>query len=217
LAIFGAAAIVVIAAAATLTGLGPESPPAFRVAHVSPDAPPLDVYIDGALVEAGLIYGRVGPLRSAGRAGALNVALRLAGTSPDAAPLLTANVSLSPGTAYVIAIANNLEHLQIGSYALPTANLLPDRTRIHVIHATPNAPRIGVRAGPEVVANGLGYLEDPPYLDVPSGSTRMLGFTSEIPAVLLFDVNRPLEPGTVETILLTGFPLRAIFFTTRPG
>ncbi len=217
LALFGATAAVVIAAAAIFAAHPEASPAAYRVAQVSPDTPPVDVYVDGVLVETGMAYGRIGEMRSAGRSGAVLIAVRLAGTSPETLPLLSAEVYLTPGVPTVIAIANTLEHLQIGAYPIPLANVPADRARIHVIHAIPGAPRIGVRAEREIVTNELGYLEDPPFRDVMPGPRRVIGFTSVIPATLIFDQDRPLEPGAVETIILTGYPLQAIFITTRPG
>lgn len=213
---FGSATAIAIVVAASIAGTGSDAPSAFHIAHLSPDAPPVDVYVDDVVAEAGLAYGQIGALHPVPHSGPIMVVVRLAGTGPDTQPLLTAEVHLAPGANHVIAIANILEHLQIGAYVIPTGGVPADRTRIQVLHAIPNAPRIGVRAGPEVVANELGYLEDPVFLDVPTGQTRLIGFTTDIPALLLFDQDRALQPGTVETVILTGFPAQVLILTSRP-
>ncbi len=217
LMLFGAAAAVAVILAATAIADTVGAPATFRLAHLSPDAPALDIYVDGVLHDSGLQFGQVGPTRSNGRNGPMVVAARLAGTSPESLPLISAEVNLHPGTAYVVAVANVLTHLQVGAYAIATGDLSPGFARVQVLHAAPNAPRVGVRADREVIASGLGYLEDPVYLDVPPGEARVIGFTAETPTTLLFDHTRTLEAGTVEMVIVIGPPYDGIFLTARPG
>jgi hypothetical protein len=212
LMVFGSTAVVVILAAAALN-LGTEAA-SFRIAQLSPDAPLLDVTVDGVAYEAGMSYGQFGEWHSNGKSGSMMVEARLAGTSPESTPLLRAEVILHPGTPTIIAMANRLEHLQIGAYPIPMGDLSAGFARVQVLNAMPNQPRIGVRAGSDVIASELGYLEDPVYADVPPGEARMLGFTMDIPATLLLDENTTLQAGSVTTVILAGPPVQVILLTT---
>ncbi len=212
--IFGSAAAVVIIAAAAIN-LGTEAA-SFRVANLSPDAPPLDVYVENVVYETGMSYGQIGEWHTNSRSGVMIVTVRLAGTSPESAPLLRAEVNLHPGTPYVIAVANRLDHLQIGAYPIALGNLSPGFARVQVLDAMPDQPRIGVRAGSDVIANGLGYLEDPVFADVPPGEARILGFTMDVPATLLLDETYLLQAGSVTTVMIVGPPVQTILLTTIP-
>lgn len=211
--VFGSLAVTALAiVAGALPQVGAEAPASFYIIHLSPDAPPLDVYVDGAPVAPALTYGESTTLTSLNRFGMARVEARLAGTSPDSQPVITADVNLNPGTPYVIAVANALMNLQIGAYSIPLGGIPEGLSRVQVIHAAPGAPRIGVRANQDVISPALGYLEDPPYLDVTSGTTRVLGFTAETPTTLLLDETVELQPGAVHTVILA--PGRAVLITT---
>lgn len=213
LLVFGSLAVTALAiVAGALPLVGAEAPAGFYVAHLSPDAPALDIYVDGAPIAAALPYGESTAFTSLNRYGIAHVEVRLTGTSPDSQPLIAADVSLNPGTPYVIAVANSLMSLQIGAYPIPLGGIPEGLSRVQVIHAAPAAPRIGVRANEGVVSPALGYLEDPPYLDVAPGTTRVLGFTAENPTTLLLDETVELQPGAVHTVILA--PGRAVLITT---
>ncbi len=215
LLLFGCTVVAAAAVVGTVVAVS-TAPARFYVAHLSPDAPAVDVYVGGTLADSNLTYGQAGPLRSNGRYGEMLVEVRLAGTAPASAPVLSGYVNLHPGTTYVVAVANQLARLQIGAYAVPTDGVPAGMTRVQVLHAFAGAPRISARAGADVVVKGLGYLEEPPCLDVAAGEYRMLAFTDLTPTTLLLDQTRTLNAGTVETVILTGTPVQALFLTTQP-
>jgi len=216
--LFASAALGVMVLAAGLALNAAEPPATFRLAHLSPDTPAVDLYVNGTRYDAGLTFGQVGPTRSTGGSGQMLVEARLAGTSPDTAPLIAAYVGVNPGTTYVLAVANTLARLQIAPIPIATANLLSTDARVQVYNALPEGPRILVKTSDNVIiADGLGWVEDPVSLNLVGGQYRLIGATSDIPATLLFDQVRSLEPGTVTTVIVTGQPLQTIFVTTRPG
>jgi hypothetical protein len=214
--VFGSAVAVTatVVAAVASTAVAPSR---FQVAHLSPDAPAVDVYVDNTLVESGLTFGQVGPVQTVGKSGAMTVTVRLAGTSPAAVPVLSAEVILHPGTTYVLAVANELARLQVGHYTIPTAGLVAAHGRLQVLHALPGGPRLDVTTGHAVpIVDGLGYLEDPPYKDLPDGQYRLLGTTETNPSVLAFDETHMFEANTVYTLIVTGQPVQTILVVTTP-
>jgi hypothetical protein len=216
LLVFGSAAAVTVTVVAVVAGTA-AAPARFHVAHLSPDTPAVDVYVNNTLVESGLTFGQVGPVQTNGKSGSMTVAVRLTGTSSTAVPVLTADVNLNPGTTYILAIANKLARLQIGHYPIPTAGLVGAHGRLQVLHALPEGPRLDVETGQAVLlVDGLGYLEDPPYVDLPDGQYRLLGTTETDPAVLAFDETYTLEANTVYTLIVTGQPVQTIFVATQP-
>jgi hypothetical protein len=216
LLVFGSAVAATVTVVAALVSTQ-AAPARFHVAHLSPDAPAIDVYVDNVLVESGLTFGQVGPVQTNGKSGPMTVAVRLAGTSPTAVPVLTAEVILNPGTTYIVAVANELARLQIGHYPVPTAGMVAAHGRVQVLHAIPEGPRLDVTTGQAVsIVDGLGYLEDPPYKDLPDGQYRLLGTTETDPSVLAFDETYTFEANTVYTLIVTGQPITTILVATQP-
>ncbi|HEC22718.1 MAG TPA: DUF4397 domain-containing protein [Chloroflexi bacterium] len=215
--VFGSVAAVAIAVFGL--ALSADSSPAyFQFVHLSPDSPALDLYIDSTLYESGLEFGQAGAVRTTGGSGYVTVAVRLAGTSPASTPILTAEINLHPGATHIVAVANELADLQIGNYQVPNAGLIAAHGRLQFLHAIPGGPRIDVKTGQGVLlVNDLGYLEDPPYTDLPSGEFRLLGTTETSPSVLLFDETYTLEENTVYTLIVTGQPIQTILITTQAG
>lgn len=207
---FAAFAAVIVAAS-----LSTATPAQYIIAHVSPNSPDMDVYVDGVLQEASIAYGEVGTLRSAGHSGNVTVSVTLAGTKPDSGTILIADVNLRPGATYLITVSNFLEYLQIGHYPIDPANLSSTAARVQVLHALPGGPRMSIKAGGDLlVANELGYLEDPTFVDVSPGEYHLSGLVNGSPNPA-FDRTQFLEAGTVYTVIVTGPPLDTIVLPVR--
>jgi hypothetical protein len=208
---------VALAAAAVLV-VGSVSPSSafFHMAHLSPDAPAVDLYVNGVLQDAHMEYGQVGPLRSIGRSGEMTVSVVLAGTTPASGTILTANVNLAPGATYVIAVANRLVHLQIGAYRFNNIDYPANKGRVQVLHAMPNAPRLTVRDSTGVtLAYLLGYLEEPTYADLLPGQYILTGTLYDNPHG--FSETYTVESGTIYTLIVAGPPIITIMVESRPG
>src|SRR3954469_12034294 len=96
-----AAWLVVPSASAAEGGL-------LRLGHLSPDTPPVDVYVDSvadptaAITLPGVGYGAVSDYRQV-PAGTYTVSMRSAGADPDTPPVLSTTVDIEPGTARTVA------------------------------------------------------------------------------------------------------------------
>ncbi len=188
----------------------------FRVAHLSPNAPAVDVYVDGVLYEKGMTFGQIGTTHAPGKSGEMLVEVRLAGTAPTTVPLISAMVNLRPGWRYVLQVSNYLEYLQIAAMPIHIQTIPAAMGRLEVIHAFPGAPRIDVvNQYSQTVINDLGYLEDPPMVDALSGPYRLLIYEETPERHLYYDQTISLEEGANHTLIIAGPPLRTLWLTTR--
>ena len=143
-----------------------------RVAHLSPDAPNVDVYLDG-----GLVPGLAGvPFRAV--SGYLDVSAAthrlqvfVAGTMSD--PVIDANVTLLPGGAYTVA-ATGL----VGAADLTPLVLMDDRdgasagrSLVRFVHTSPDAAAVDIMvAGGPTLFMDVAFRSAAGYAEVGSGS-----------------------------------------------
>jgi hypothetical protein len=143
-----------------------------RVAHLSPDAPSVDIYVDGSPVVGlqGVSYRAVSGYLSI-PAATHNVKVYVAGTTT--APVIDANLTLNPGASYTVA-ATGL----VGQGDLSPVVLMDDRagttagkTLVRFVHLSPDAPNVDVKVqdGPTIF-NNVGFRGAEGYDEVGSGS-----------------------------------------------
>jgi hypothetical protein len=138
-----------------------------RVIHASPDAPNVDVWLDGTKVLTDVPYEAVSGYLAV-PAGDHNVKVTPTGSTT---PVIDADVTLSAGTAYTIAAINPVA-------SISAAILVDDRTpvdgkaKLRVFHASSNAPAsVDVAlAGGTVLVPGLEYGKASDYLTVDPGT-----------------------------------------------
>jgi hypothetical protein len=156
----------------TALGIGNEGDACVNVIHASPDAPAVDVYVDGAPALSGLEFGAASGWVAL-PAGEHQVQVTAAGTEPDTA-VIDATVTLEGGAAYEIAATGLLAEIEpqinqvdlgvLGSEDEPMA-------RVRVVHASPDAPAVDVAvAGGDVLIEDLAFPAASDYLEVPAGS-----------------------------------------------
>lgn len=141
-----------------------------RVVHASPDAPNVDVWVDGATVLTDVPFTAVSdylPLS----AGEHNVQVTATGATD---PVIDADLTLEAGTSYTVAAIGLLA--DIGATVL-TDDRTPSggQSKLRVFHAAPGAPAsvdVAVTGGPLLV-EGLAYPEASGYLTVEPGTYQL--------------------------------------------
>ena len=145
-----------------------------RLAHLSPNTPPVDVYLysfgkpRAMIVLHHVAYGTVSGYEKV-HAGEYTVAMRGVGASPSSPPVLSASVNVRPGHAYTVAglgPANGLR-LQVLSDRLTTP---PGKALVRVIQASLAQHRVTVKAGGTVVASRLAFGSVTSYQVVKAGT-----------------------------------------------
>ena len=136
-----------------------------RVVHASPDAPAVDVYVNGQAVLTGVPYFAVSPYLSV-PAGAYRFQVTPAGAGLGSTVIDT-TATLAAGTDYTVAAVNTLAQIEplvlVDNNAPPAAQ----RTRVRVVHASPDAPAVDIKlAGTDTTVLTAAF-KDAASLEVP--------------------------------------------------
>jgi hypothetical protein len=168
-----------------------------RVVHASPDAPNVDVWVDGDRVLTDVPFTAVSDYLELA-AGTYNVQVTATG---DTAPVIDADLTLEAGTAYTVAATGLLADIAPVVLVDDTATLA-DQAKLRIFHASPSAPAsvdIAVAGGP-ILVDGLAYPEASGYLAVDPGDYEVeIRAAGEMDAALT--VPATLEAGTNVTAI----------------
>ena len=153
-------------------GIGMAGDSCINVIHASPDAPAVDVYLDGELALEGVEFGQFSGWIAV-PAGEHQVQVTAAGD--DAAnAVIDANVELAADAAYHVAATGHLADItpQIYQVNLSDLDSMDDpMARIRVIHTSPDAPAVDIAlAGGDVLIADLAFPNASDALEVPAGS-----------------------------------------------
>lgn len=136
------AAILMALAAPVTSGnaLAQDAMSRVRFLHAVPGAPNVDVYLDGAPVASNVAYSDVTPHIQV-PAGDHQIALRLAGSSPDAAALVEVPaVPLVANFAFLVVFQGSPDALEAVRYEDFLDEIIPGMARIAAINAISDAP-----------------------------------------------------------------------------
>ena len=172
--------------------------------QASPDAGPIDVYVDEALVVPGLTFGGLGDFIPVAAGTDRRIQVVPSGAAPTGA-IIDTRLDLGEGIAYEIAVMGPVADAFPGVLAVDTRPLDNETARVRVVHAAPDAPPIDLAVtGGEVLIEDLAYPDLAEYIEVPSGiydlEARVAGTTDlalPLPGILL-------AANTVYTIYIIG-------------
>jgi hypothetical protein len=150
-------------------GMGMEGDACINVVHASPDAPAVDVYLNGEQALSGLEFGAISGWVAV-PAGEHQVQVTPAGEAADAA-VIDAMVTVEAGAAYHIAATGLVAEITPQIYQVDLSMLADEEARIRVIHTSPDAPAVDVAvAGGDVLIENLAFPDASDFLVVPAGS-----------------------------------------------
>lgn len=138
---------------------------ALRVWHNSPDAPAVDVVVNGQTALAGVPFGTISqylPLP----AGSYDVRINVAGTTTS---VFSGTVNLARGEAYTAVALGSVA----GTGAPFGVQVLRDATSgalVRVLHASPNVPAVTVYVNGQRAIQRLGTLQSSGYLPLDPGT-----------------------------------------------
>lgn len=179
-----------------------------RVAHLSPDAPAVDVWVNGARALSNVPFRAVSGYLAL-PAGATTVWVVPAGaTTPR---VIDATVTLQAGKMYTIAATGllnpgaNQPRLAPAVFEDNLPTLAAGQTAIRVVHTSPNTPGVdvAVRGGAVVITN-LVFPNASGYLTVPAGTYNFDVRPTGTTTVALPLNNVALEAGKVYTVFAVG-------------
>ena len=168
-------AAVVVAAAAIAAFAGPAAAAdtaMVRVLHGSPDAPAVDVYVDGTKVGAPLANLKFGDLSSYVPVAAGTHDIKVCATADaSVCPIVANGLALTAGTHYTIAATNLLASIEAKVITDAPAPV-SDKTQVRVVHFSADTPAVDVltQDGTAKVVDNLSYPDATGYLTLAAGS-----------------------------------------------
>ena len=145
-----------------------QDPSKVRVAHLSPDAPPVDILVDGGVAFANVSYPSTTQYAEL-PAGTYNIKVVPAGMGEDMA-VIDIDLPFEAGVSYTAAAVNTLANIE--PILLVDDNTLdPNRGRLRFVHASPNAPAvdIAIKDGP-IIYRDVEFKEAGVYRQGPAGT-----------------------------------------------
>ena len=168
-----------VLAAAPAASAAPASSGAgwIRLAHLSPNTPPVDVYLysfgnsHAMIVLHHVSYGTVSPYEKVA-AGEYTVAMRGAGAKPSSPPVLSTSVHIAPGGAYTVAGMGPAKglRLQVLQDELTTP---PGKSRVRVIQASLKHSTVTIMASGQTLAKDLPFGHVTDYVTATPGNFRV--------------------------------------------
>lgn len=176
-----------------------------RLIHASPDAPAIDVYVDGQRLTTALKFTDATTYVSF-PSGSHTVQVFSATAGPASQALLAASVEFNEGVAYTIVAADRLA--QLGAVVL-TDNLAVgsgEQAYIRLIHASPDAPSVAdvAVAGGPIAYRNLPFKAASPYLPIAPGSYAFEVRPAGTAQVLATTGALTLEPGRLYSAFVVG-------------
>lgn len=176
------------------------------VLHASPDAPDVNVLVDGKSAVSGLAFGQgTAPVTLATGAHTLAVQAKLPGgavatvipSSGDSVP-----VTLAASTQYIVIAEGAVAAIGPQIFSRPLAPVTAGKARVQVFHAAPAAPKVDVY----VTAPGAGVAGQAPLgtfsfketlgpVEVPAGSYEIYVTVAGTQTVVFDSVSVPLPAG----------------------
>jgi hypothetical protein len=141
-----------------------------RVAHLAPDAPNVDVYVNGDPVLTDVPYTTVSDYLSL-PAGTQQVTVYATGDTTS--PVIDTPVQLAAGGAYTVAAVGLVadDSLTAQVYQDDLRDPASGNAKVRVVHASPDAGPVDViPRGGQALVEGLTFPEASPYAEVPAGS-----------------------------------------------
>src|ERR1700750_1424090 len=173
-----------------------------RLAHLSPNTPPVDVYLysfgnsDAKIVLHHVSYGEVSPYEAV-TAGEYSVAMRNAGAAASSQPVLSTSVSVKANHAYTVAgmgPENGLP-LEVLNDQLPTPS---GKSSVRVIQASLKEQTVKFTCGGQAIVPKATFASVSSYQAIPANTWTMQAIGSGSTATDRFN----MAAGTVHTMVV---------------
>ncbi len=170
---------------------------AVRIAHFAPDAPAVDVLLDGEQILSELNYGEITPYLEVAP-GSYQVTITAAG-DPGTVVFDDA-VTIEPAFQTIAAIGE----LGAGTFR-PEILIDAGSALVRLFHASPDAPAVDVLADGEPLFQNIAFEESTNYLAVPAGSYSLAVTPAGDPETVVVEVDVDLELDTAYTANAIGY------------
>jgi hypothetical protein len=175
-----------------------------RVVHASPDAPAVDVYVNGNETLSDVPFFAASDYLNV-PAGSYDFQVTPAGSPAADAVINAQGVALAAGQDYTIVAVNTVANIE--PLVLEDNNAAPAAGKAHVrfVHASPDAPAVDIKvAGGPTIFSDIEFKEVGTYTPVDAGTYNLQVTPAGGSDVVLDLPGITLEAGTVYTVFATG-------------
>lgn len=173
-----------------------------RVAHLSPDAPEVDIWVDGAVALQDVAFEEFSPYLE------LDAGMRRVQVTPanQTEPfVIDAEVTLSEGMYYTVAATGRLATIA-PSVLVDDVTRDASLARIRFVHTSPDAPAVDITLTDGTVLFGdVRFGEAEGYITVPEGTYDLQVRVAGTETVALSFGDVPLEGNTTYSVFAVGF------------
>ncbi|RBI64415.1 hypothetical protein DMJ13_08015 [halophilic archaeon] len=181
-----------------------------RVAHMSPDAPPVDVLVDGETAVENLSFGNVTEY-TAVPAGERNVTIQAAGDPSTV--VFSGNVTFEADTNYTVAATGEISENATTEFApvvLEDNFTVPEENAsVRLFHASPDAPPVDVTVEETnaTLFDNVSFQNATDYVEVPAGNytLEVRPATANDSGEVVATFNVTLNESTVYTAFAAGY------------
>jgi hypothetical protein len=204
----GAGTAVLVGGAGVSSAAGDEA--GIRVAHGSPDAPAVDVSVDGSAVIEGLEFRGVTDYLEL-PAGEYEIAVNVAGTDTTVFGPVTVELEAEDYTAVALGeVASDDTDFTVSIFEDTNgANIGDDEARVRAIHGSPDAPAVDVTVddGALTLFDGVTFGESSGYAVVPAGEydVEVRPDTEDDDGPVVFETDVSLEGRSTYTVFALGY------------
>lgn len=212
--------VVLLAIVIALVGLAPQqsfaqsAPALVRLMHASPDAPNMDVYIDGEATLNNVPFYTLSTYMEV-PAGSHRIQLVPSGNTLDKA-VISINTDLIRGRSYTIAAVNRFATIR--ALVLKDNAMLPPagQAMVRIIHAAPDVAAVDIKLAdsdtPFLTDQFFGSAD---YATLPAGNQTLEVARNNTANVFFISPELRLESGWTYTLVLTGEGLAAPGFSIQ--
>lgn len=207
-------ALAVLASAVTVAACSDDNDPAtttrLRAVHLSPNAPNVDIIVNGNQVATNVAYEQSTVYYSI-PSGTTEIEVQAVGSNDD---VIAASPNLAANTDYTVIAANLLASIEplllTDNNAAPSAG----NVKVRIVHGAPSAPAVDVY----VTAPGADLATATPtltnvafkavsaYLTVPAASYEIRVTPTGTKTVVIDSGTVPLASGQIRTVIATDAP-----------
>jgi hypothetical protein len=193
-----------IAGVALISTASAQGDARIRVLHASPDAPAVDIFLDGSEAISDLAFDEITDYVAV-PAGDHKVDVFPAAADGTGDPAISADVTLAADTDYTVAAVGLLADIE--PLVLLDDNTAPaaGEAKLRFVHASPDAPAVDIYAeGAGVVVPNAAFKDASGYLDLAAGTYNLEVRAAGTETVALDLPGITLEEGKVYTAFAVG-------------
>ena len=173
-----------------------------RVLHASPDAPPVNVLIDGRIMFPHVNYGQTTRYARL-EPGSYNI--KVVSADRDQVVVIDTNLNVDEGQAYTVAAVGYLPTIEPLVLVDTTDPPGWGQAKVRVVHASPNAPAVDVVTSQgNVLFTEVAFKGITDYQSVERGLYHLQVKPAGVATAVLDIPWLPLHPGSVQTIVVLG-------------